>query len=573
MEDLTEYTQGMDFTAKTFAGLEEVLADELKAIGALDIKIIKRGVQFRGDEALLYKANYLLRTALRILKPIGIFEVKDDKQLYEKVMKIDWSKVFNVTQTFSVDANLFFSNLDHSQFVSLRTKDAIVDQFREKTGKRPWVSKENADIFIDVHINQDVCTVSLDSSGESLHQRGYRIAVDKAPINEVLAAGMIQLTGWKGEKDFYDPMCGSGTIPIEAAMVASNIPAGHYREHFSFMRWEDFNEELWGEIKQEADSQMIDPECNIFASDRSEKAIGIAKRNLKKAGLHKDIDIKVKYFDAVHPEAENGILVFNPPYGKRLEERGEIRDLYKGIGDVLKSNFQGFEAWIISSSFDSMKFVGLRPSRRIHLFNGPIETRFVKFEMYAGSKKEKHMSEDEKEEYKRKRDDREPDWRKEKRSGDDADKPAWKKDSRARSDSPRKFSRDSDSDKPAWKKRDSDSDKPAWKKKDFGDKKWERKEKPHFDREKKDFGEKKWERKEKPAFDRPKKDFGERKWDKDEKRDFDRRDGKKDYPGKSGDKKENEQWYGRTPRLGKPDRTAFTGDGKTGAKKRRPRKE
>ncbi len=533
MEDLTEYKQGMDFTAKTFAGLEEVLADELKAIGALDIKIIKRGVQFRGDEALLYKANYLLRTALRILKPIGIFEVKDDKQLYEKVMKIDWSKVFNVTQTFSVDANLFFSNLDHSQFVSLRTKDAIVDQFREKTGKRPWVSKENADIFIDVHINQDVCTVSLDSSGESLHQRGYRIAVDKAPINEVLAAGMIQLTGWKGEKDFYDPMCGSGTIAIEAAMVASNIPAGHYRENFAFMRWEDFNEELWGTIKQEADSQMTDPECNIFASDRSEKAIGIAKKNLRKAGLHKDIDIKVKYFDAIHPEVENGILVFNPPYGKRLEERGEIRDLYKGIGDVLKNNFQGFEAWIISSSFDSMKFVGLRPSRKIHLFNGPIETRFVKFEMYAGSKKGKHMSDEDKEDFKRRKDDKKPDWKK-----DDRD----------------------------------DSDKPAWKKKDFGERKWEQKEKPRFDREKKDFGEKKWERKEKSGFDREKKDFGERKWEKDDKQDFDRRNDKKDYPGKSGDSKENEQWYGRKPRLGKPDRTAYTGDGKTGAKKRRPRK-
>ena len=540
MENITEYNQGMDFTAKTFAGLEEVLAEELKTIGAQDIKIIKRGVQFKGDEALLYKANYLLRTALRILKPIGVFEVKNDKQLYEKVMKIDWSKVFNVTQTFSVDANLFFSELDHSQFVSLRTKDAIVDQFREKTGKRPWVSKENADIFIDVHINQDVCTVSLDSSGESLHQRGYRIAVDKAPINEVLAAGMIQLTGWKGEKDFYDPMCGSGTIAIEAAMVASAIPAGYYRERFALMSWETFDEELWGNIKQEADGLMVDPECNIFASDRSEKAVGIAKRNLKKAGLHKDIDLKVKYFDAVQPESPNGILVFNPPYGKRLEERGEIRDLYIGIGDVLKNNFQGFEGWIISSSFDSMKFVGLRPSRKIHLFNGPIETRFVKFEMYAGSKKGKHMSDEDKERYKSRDRDSKPEWKKENRSSDDSDRPAWKKESRPRSDGPRKFSKDFDTDKPAWKK--------------------------------KDFGEKKWDNKDKPDFNKEKKDFGERKWDSGEKRGYEKRDGKKDYPERSDDKKENEQWYGRKPRLGKPERTEFTGDGKSGSKKRRPRK-
>lgn len=525
MEKLTEYQKGMDFTAKTFSGLEELLAEELKALGALDIKMIKRGVQFRGDEAMLFKANYLSRTALRILKPISVFEAKDDKELYEKVMKIDWSKVFNVNQTFSVDSNLFFSNLDHSQFVSLRTKDAIVDQFREQTGKRPWVSKENADIFIDVHVNRDVCTISLDSSGESLHQRGYRIVTDKAPINEVLAAGMIQLTGWKADKDFYDPMCGSGTIAIEAAMVASQIPAGYYRERFAFMNWEGFNEALWLDTKQEADSKMTDPECKIFASDRSEKAIGIAKHNIKNAGLHKDIDVKVSYFDAVHPEGESGILVFNPPYGKRLEEKGDIRNLYKGIGDVFKQNFSGFEGWVISSSLEAMKFVGLRPSRRIHLFNGPIETRFVKFEMYTGSKKGKYMSDDD-------LDEKVP-FSEEEKDGD--------KDSESEKREPIR------SDKPDWKKRETDSGKRDWKKDNRGE---GRSEKP-------------WE----------KKDSGERKWEKPEKRSFDRKEGKKDYPRKSGDKTENEQWYGRKPRLGKPDRAEFTGDGKSGTRKRRPRKD
>lgn len=383
---------GMDFTAKTFAGLEDVLAKELKEIGATDIEIIKRGVKFRGDERIMYKANYLCRTALRILKPIGVFDVKDQDQLYTKVRNIDWSKVFNVEQTLIVNANLFHSELTHSHYVALRTKDAIVDQFRENIGKRPWVGKENADIFIDVHISHNVCTISLDSSGESLHRRGYRIAADKAPLNEVLAAGMVQLTGWKADKDFYDPMCGSGTIPIEAAFYAMNIPAGYYRNHFAFMKWADFDQERWTEVKEEADMKLGEMECRIFASDRSEKAVNIAKRNLKNTGLHKDIELSVGYFDNVKPEEAKGILVFNPPYGKRLEEKGDIIELYKDIGNVLKQNFSGFEAWIISSNYDAAKFIGLRPSSRIPLFNGPIETKFLKFELYEGSKRDQYDS-------------------------------------------------------------------------------------------------------------------------------------------------------------------------------------
>lgn len=379
---------GMDFTAKTFAGLEEVLADELREIGATDVEPIKRGVAFKGDVKTLFKANYLCRTALRILKPVGVFVAKDQDELYNKVRKIDWTGVFNLDQTFVVNANLFHSELTHSHYVALRAKDAIVDQFREKTGKRPWVGKEKADIVVDVHISHNKCTLSLDSSGESLHRRGYRIAADKAPLNEVLAAGMVKLTGWKGDKDFYDPMCGSGTIPIEAAFLAMNIPAGYYRQEFAFMNWADFDKGLWESVKEEADMQMGELDCRIIASDRSEKAINIAKRNLKNTGLHKDIEINKRYFDSINPEVKKGILVFNPPYGKRLEERGEIVDLYKGIGDVLKQNFSGFEAWIISSNFDAAKFIGLRPSARIPLYNGPIETKFIKFELYEGSKKD-----------------------------------------------------------------------------------------------------------------------------------------------------------------------------------------
>jgi len=386
MESIKEFKQGVDFTAKTFAGLEDALAAELIELGAEDVKVIKRGATFRGDEELMYKINYLSRLAVRILKPIGVFDVKNDDQLYDKVRKINWMNVFKLNQTFSVDANLFYSELDHSNYAALKTKDAIVDQFREVTGKRPWVSNENPDIYIDVHISHNVCTISLDSSGESLHRRGYRIVADKAPINEVLAAGMINLSGWKGDSNFYDPMCGSGTIPMEAAMLAMKIPAGYYREIYAFMNWDGYNETLWNKVKEDANEMMGELDCEIFASDRSEKAIAMAKKNLKHAGLHKDIDIKVAFFDSVVPE-KGGMLIMNPPYGIRMEERGELRDLYKGIGNVLKQNFIGFEAWVISPNFDTAKFIGLRPSKKIALYNGPIETRFLKFEVYEGTKR------------------------------------------------------------------------------------------------------------------------------------------------------------------------------------------
>ena len=444
-----EYKMGMDYTAKTFAGLEEILAEELKGIGAQDVTIINRGVQFRGDTEILFKANYLCRTALRILKPVGVFKVKDQDELYHKVRKIDWTKIFELDQTFIVNANVFYSELNHSHYVALKTKDAIVDQFRDKTGKRPWVGLEDAQIFVDVHISHDQCTVSLDSSGESLHRRGYRISTDKAPLSEVLAAGMVKLTGWKGDKDFYDPMCGSGTIPIEAAMLAMNIPAGYYRKYFAFMNWAGFEEELWKKVKEEADLNMSELECRIFASDRSDKAIKIAHINFRNAGLHKDIELSVKYFDTIHPTEKKGILVFNPPYGKRLEERGEIFDLYRGIGDVLKQNFQGFEAWVISSNFDAAKFIGLRPSAKLPLFNGPIETKFIKFEMYEGSKKGKYEDKPGGDKDYRKRNDGE---RKDYRKRDDGDR----KDYRKRDDGERKdFRRRDDDEKKDFRKRDS----------------------------------------------------------------------------------------------------------------------
>lgn len=389
MEGLKSFEPGFDFLAKTFAGLEKVLATELKQLGAKDVEIIKRGATFKGDEELMYKVNYCCRTAIRVLKPIGVFKAKSNDELYQKVRKIDWTKIFSVDETFIVNTNVFYSEVDHSHFAALRVKDGIVDLFREKVGKRPWVAKDIPNIYIDVHIAHDICTISLDSSGESLHKREYKIAVDKAPINEVLAAGMIKISGWDGNEDLIDPMCGSGTIPMEAAMIAQKIPAGYYRNTYAFMSWSTFNDELWRKVKSEANELIDETECNIIASDRSQTAVNITKRNLKHAGLHKDVITYHKFFDELIPEAKSGMLIFNPPYGKRMEERGELRDLYRGIGDVLKKNFIGFKAWIITPNIEASKFVGLRHSEKYSLYNGPIETSYLKYEMYEGTKKDK----------------------------------------------------------------------------------------------------------------------------------------------------------------------------------------
>ncbi len=376
------------YVAKTFSGLENELATELKFLGAENIEIIKRGVKFEGNKELLYRANYLVRTAIRILTPITEFKVTDEQSLYDGVKAIQWDEIMTHKQTFVMTADVFHSQIDHSHFAALKAKDALVDFFRDKIRRRPSVDKDDADIFINIHISQNVCTVSLDSSGESLHKRGYRIGADKAPLNEVLAAGLIKLSGWKGDVDFYDPMCGSGTIVMEAAMAAMNIPAGYYRDKYAFEQWTDFDEELWKAIKEEHDNEFKDIDIKIFASDRSEKAVQIAKRNLKHAGLHKDIEISKAYFDSIVPNSDKGLLMFNPPYGMRLTENDIVR-LYQEIGDVLKSNWAGHQAWIITSAMDAAKFIGLRPSKRIELYNGPIEAKLLCFDLYEGSRKEK----------------------------------------------------------------------------------------------------------------------------------------------------------------------------------------
>ncbi len=380
----------MDLTAKTTAGLEEVLAAELKALGAKDVEPGKRVVLFRGDRELIYKANYLCRTALRILKPIGVFTVNNEEELYEKLKRVEWQNYFKVRKSILVNVSLFHSVITHSHFASLKAKDAIADYFREQTGRRPNVSKDNPNIVIDLHINKNKCTVSLDSSGHSLNKRRYRVSTDKAPLNEVLAAGMIQLSGWDKTGDFIDPMCGSGTIPIEAAMYAMNIPAGYYRKDYSFTHWLDYDKELWAKVREEANEQIMEHEWPVIASDRSFRAFSIARTNIKFAHLHKDITLINKPFEKLNPESGKGILIFNPPYGERLKEQ-EITELYRSIGDTLKSKFAGYEAWIITANPHAAKSIGLHPSKKITLFNGQLESRFLKFEVYEGSRKKKKM--------------------------------------------------------------------------------------------------------------------------------------------------------------------------------------
>ncbi|MBC34490.1 MAG: RNA methyltransferase [Bacteroidetes bacterium] len=373
--------------AKTFFGLEAELAKELRAIGATDIEEISRAVSFKGNLEVMYKANYLCYTALRILKPIKTFEVRDENELYQKVKEIKWWDYMEVDQTLAINAVVNHSKITHSQYASLKTKDAIADGFREKFRRRPSVDLDNPDLRINVHIHKDSCTLSLDSSGSSLHKRGYRSIVDKAPLNEVLAAGLLKLSDWNGQTNFYDPMSGSGTLLIEAAMQARNIPAGNYRTEFGFMGWKDYDEELWNKIVKEASNNIREFDHKIIGTDQSMKAVNFAKRNVRSARFEKYISIQRSRMQNFELPISEGLLVTNPPYGERLEE-DDIIELYKMMGDQFKQKFQGFNAWIFSGNMDALKFVGLRPSRKIHMYNGAIECRFAKFEIYKGSKKQ-----------------------------------------------------------------------------------------------------------------------------------------------------------------------------------------
>jgi putative N6-adenine-specific DNA methylase len=383
----------IQYLAKSPAGLEEILAGELEALGAKEVEILKRAVAFEGDQKLLYKANYHCRTALRVLMPIEQFHFDDEKDFYLQLKEIPWEKYMDKNQTLSIDSTIGSSIFTHSHFVSQRAKDAIADRFREIYGERPSVDLENPDLRINIHIYKDQLTVSLDSSGASLHKRGYHTVNAEAPLSEVLAAGMIMLTGWRGESNFIDWMCGSGTLLIEAAMIAMNLPAGQFRDEYGFMKWKDYSPELWEEVKSEALENQRDPDIIIMGSDISQRNLRAAETNIRNAMLHKDIQLKVTDFRDVRPPDGPGILVSNPPYGERIKV-DDLFDLYREMGNALKRNFAGYKAWLISSDPRAIKLVGLRPMAKKELWNGQLECRFVGFDLYQGSKKDLYRNND-----------------------------------------------------------------------------------------------------------------------------------------------------------------------------------
>lgn len=367
-------------------GLEQILAEELQNLGAQDIKIMNRAVSFKGDIGFMYKANLNLRTALRILKPIATFQAHNEKELYTKLCNIDWIKTFKVENTFATHATTHSDVFNHSKYASLVMKDAIADTFRKKFNKRPDVNPENPDVSINLHIAKHTCTVSLDSSGDSLHKRGYKKDTVTAPMNEVLAAGLILLSNWNKVSDFHDPMCGSGTLLIEAALIAYNIPANIFRKKFGFEKWLDFNQELWEKIKEVSLDKEVNYSGKITGSDNFQKAVRISRQNIENALLNENIKIKnADFFDTkVNPGT---FIIFNPPYGERIDIG--INNFYEKIGSTLKHNYENCTIWIISSDIENMKLIGLKPSKKITLMNGKLKCSYRNFEVYTGSKKNK----------------------------------------------------------------------------------------------------------------------------------------------------------------------------------------
>lgn len=378
--------QPFELIAKTFQGLEEVLAKELTELGADNIEIGRRMVSFTGDKEMMYKANFCLRTAIRILKPIKHFQAKDAEEVYEQIKKIHWEDYLDNDKTFAVDAVVFSTEFRHSKFVAYRVKDAIVDYFKEKTGKRPSVRLNKPDVGLNIHIAQEKCTLSLDSSGESLHRRGYRQEAVEAPLNEVLAAGMILMTGWHGECDLIDPMCGSGTIPIEAALIARNIAPGVFRKEFAFEKWNDFDQEMFDRIYND-DSQEREFSHKIYGYDNNPRANEIAVCNVKAAGLSKDIVLRIQPFQQFEAPEQKSIIITNPPYGERISTNN-LLGLYKMIGERLKHAFVGNDAWILSYREECFDQIGLKPERKIPLFNGSLDCEFRKYKLFGGKFKE-----------------------------------------------------------------------------------------------------------------------------------------------------------------------------------------
>ena len=396
--------------AKTFKGLEPVLAQELTELRASDVAIERRAVSFTGDKELLYRANFCLRTAIRILVPIATFKAKDADAVYQQAKQIDWSQYMNVSTGFAIDATVYSETFRHSKYVTYRVKDAIADYWTEKIGKRPSVKLTDPDLQLNVHIANETVTLSLDSSGESLHKRGYRVATTEAPINEVLAAGLLKLAGWNGQTDLYDPMCGSGTFLIEAALIALNIAPGVFRKGFAFEKWMNFDKALFEQIYND-DSQERPFTHHIYGSDASFYAVQQAIKNIRESGMQRYIDvhqIRIQEIKGLSVNELNGLsaegglsaqwsinpkdgqsplVILNPPYGERLAQDKDVMRLYGDIGSALKHHFAGAKAWIISSNEDALKCIGLKPSKRIRVMNGELDCLFNQYELFAGDRK------------------------------------------------------------------------------------------------------------------------------------------------------------------------------------------
>lgn len=388
MQDFTASVMGKNFkmVAKTLYGLEDLLASELRQLGASAIEKGTRNVSFEGDTGFMYKANLCCRTAIKILKPIAHFNVFNEEDVYTKVNAIPWEHYMDANGSLAVDATVFSKQFTHSKYIALKTKDAIVDRFRSREGVRPDVDLDHPTLRVNIHIDRNICTISLDSSGQSLHRRGYKVASSIAPINEVLAAGLVMLSGWNGQCDFLDPMCGSGTILTEAAMIACNIPPNLNRDEFGFETWKDFDVDLYETIEAGALKRIRDFHFRVLGFDKDPIATRKAKENVKSANLQEFISVQTLDFFESEKESKGPLhILFNPPYDERIQVNTE--KLYGSIGSTLKHSYPGSTAWMITSNMEALKFVGLRPSRKIKLYNGKLESKLVRYEMYEGSKK------------------------------------------------------------------------------------------------------------------------------------------------------------------------------------------
>jgi len=374
------------FVAKTLYGLENVLASELKALGASDVKPVNRAVLFSGSKALMYKVNYCARTALSVLMPLSDFTISSKEDLYHKASNVKWSAFMDNETTFSIVPVVNSRIFEHTAYPGLVLKDAIADYFRNSTGKRPSVETRDPDLVINLHISNNRVNISLDSSVIPLYKRGYRTEQGAAPLNEVLAAGILMMAGWDGSLPLIDPMCGSGTIPIEAGLLACNIPPGKFRSFFGFTRWKDFDEKLFARVIEESEREIIISQVGIYGSDISREAIDQASANVKKAGLSDVITLQIDDFKTLIPKSDVGFLIFNPPYGQRLKTV-EINGLYRMIGSTLKHRYSGSKAWIITSDDEFLNSMGLKPKSKYTLFNGSLECTLAGYELYEGSRK------------------------------------------------------------------------------------------------------------------------------------------------------------------------------------------